>query len=111
MAQVFSSVETRLGFFQGDHGSVRFGYGSCMEPFERSPVFDSEGSSGKGFLGTSAELNKKARFQVWFLKYGSDGSSSSLGSWRNLSGHYSPDWSEYVNVIGVISEPFAHEFR
>ena len=29
----------------------------------------------------------------------------------NLSGHYSRDWSEYVNVIGVISEPFAREFR
>ena len=28
-----------------------------------------------------------------------------------LSGHYSRDWSEYVNVIGVISEPFASEFR
>ena len=28
-----------------------------------------------------------------------------------LSGHYSRDWSEYVNVIGVISEPFAREFR
>ena len=28
-----------------------------------------------------------------------------------LSGHYSCDWSESVNVIGVISEPFAREFR
>ena len=28
----------------------------------------------------------------------------------DLSGHYLRDWSEYVNVIGVISEPFAHEF-
>ena len=28
-----------------------------------------------------------------------------------LSGHYSRDWSEYVNVIGVISEPFARELR
>ena len=27
------------------------------------------------------------------------------------SGHYSRDWSEYVNVIGVISEPFDREFR
>ena len=27
-----------------------------------------------------------------------------------LSGHYSRDWSGYVNVIGVISEPFAREF-
>ena len=27
-----------------------------------------------------------------------------------LSGHYSGDWSESVNVIGVISEPFAREF-
>ena len=27
------------------------------------------------------------------------------------SGHYSRDWSEYVNVIGVISEPVACEFR
>ena len=26
-------------------------------------------------------------------------------------GHFSRDWSEYVNVIGVISEPFAREFR
>ena len=26
-----------------------------------------------------------------------------------LSGHNSRDWSEYVNVIGVISEPFARE--
>ena len=26
---------------------------------------------------------------------------------RNLSGHCSRDWSEYVNVTGVISEPFA----
>ena len=29
----------------------------------------------------------------------------------NLSGHYSGDWSEYVNVIGAIREPFAREFR
>ena len=29
----------------------------------------------------------------------------------DLSGHYSRDWSEYVNVIGVIGEPFAREFR
>ena len=28
-----------------------------------------------------------------------------------LSGHYSRDRSEYVNVIEVISEPFACEFR
>ena len=28
-----------------------------------------------------------------------------------LSGHDSRDWSEYVNVIGAISEPFAREFR
>ena len=32
-------------------------------------------------------------------------------AFQNLSGHYSRDWSESVNVIGVISEPFAHEFR
>ena len=25
------------------------------------------------------------------------------------SGHYSRDWSEHVNVIGVISEPFVCE--
>ena len=25
----------------------------------------------------------------------------------DLSGHYSRDWSECVNVIGVISEPFS----
>ena len=30
---------------------------------------------------------------------------------QNLSGHFSRDWSEYVNVIGVISEPFALEIR
>ena len=42
---------------------------------------------------------------------------SAQQSWRNfraklhdLSGHHS-HWSEYVNVIGVISEPFAREFR
>ena len=29
----------------------------------------------------------------------------------DLSGHYSRDWSEYVNVIGAIREPFAREFR
>ena len=28
-----------------------------------------------------------------------------------LSGQYSCDWSEYVNVIGAIREPFAREFR
>ena len=28
----------------------------------------------------------------------------------DLSGHYSRDWSEYVDVIGAISEPFAREF-
>ena len=27
----------------------------------------------------------------------------------DLSGHFSHDWSEYVNVIGAISEPFARE--
>ena len=30
---------------------------------------------------------------------------------QDLSGHYSRDWSEYVNVIGAISGPFAREFR
>ena len=30
---------------------------------------------------------------------------------RRLSGHFSRDWSEYVSVIGVISEPFARELR
>ena len=31
------------------------------------------------------------------------------GRWNapNLSGHYSRDWMECVNVIGMISEPFA----
>ena len=29
---------------------------------------------------------------------------------QELSGHYSRDRNEYVNVIGVISEPFAGEF-
>ena len=28
-----------------------------------------------------------------------------------LSGHSSRDWSEYVNEIRVISEPFARELR
>ena len=28
-----------------------------------------------------------------------------------LGGHYWRDWSESVNVIGVISEPFARESR
>ena len=28
----------------------------------------------------------------------------------DLGGHYSHDWSEYVNVIGAISEPFARAF-
>ena len=28
----------------------------------------------------------------------------SLALWTELSGHYSRDWSEYVNVIGVISD-------
>ena len=27
--------------------------------------------------------------------------------WLELSGHYSRDWSEYMNMIGAISEPFA----
>ena len=36
--------------------------------------------------------------------------SVALWGW-NLSGHYSRDWSEYVNVIRVISGPFAREFR
>ena len=30
---------------------------------------------------------------------------------RGLSGHHSRDWSEYVNVTGVITEPCAREFR
>ena len=30
---------------------------------------------------------------------------------QGVSGHYSRDWSEYVNVIRVISEPFARDFR
>ena len=29
----------------------------------------------------------------------------------DLSGHCSRDWSEYANVIGVIRETFACEFR
>ena len=33
------------------------------------------------------------------------------GVGETLSGHYSRVWSEYVNVIGAISEPFAREFR
>ena len=35
------------------------------------------------------------------------GGEECLGLAEDLSGHYSRDWSEYVNVIGVISEPFA----
>ena len=27
-----------------------------------------------------------------------------------LSDHYSRDWSEYVNVVGAICEPFVREF-
>ena len=27
----------------------------------------------------------------------------------DLSGHYSRDWSEYVNMIGAIGEPFLQE--
>ena len=34
-----------------------------------------------------------------------------LESESNLSGHYSHDWSEHVNVIGAISEPFAGELK
>ena len=37
-------------------------------------------------------------------------SFSQLSVRVTLSGHDSRDWSEYVNVIGVISEPFAREF-
>ena len=32
-------------------------------------------------------------------------------SGTDLSGHYSRDWSESVNVIRAISEPFTSEFR
>ena len=35
----------------------------------------------------------------------------SLTQSLQLSGHYSRDWSESVNVIGAISEPFARDFR
>ena len=42
-----------------------------------------------------------------FCKYGEWGWSEFV----KLSGHYSRDWSESVNVIGAISEPFARELR
>ena len=37
--------------------------------------------------------------------------SGFLADIPDLSGHYSRDWSEAVNVTGAISEPFAREFR
>ena len=39
---------------QGGHGSVRFGYGSCMERFERFRFSVLTVPLGRGFLGTSA---------------------------------------------------------
>ena len=34
------------------------------------------------------------------------GLSDQSGARLRASGHYSRDWSKYVNVIGVINEPF-----
>ena len=37
------------------------------------------------------------------------GKKGKIAPKQDLSGHHSRDWREYLNVIGVISEPFARE--
>ena len=42
---------------------------------------------------------------------GPEKSENSLEESPKLSGHYSRDWSEYVNLIGAICGPCACQFR
>ena len=64
-----------------------FGYGSCVERFERFRASVPTVPPGKGFLGTSVELKndlRKARFRFrfQFLKAVPAVSGSSFGSWK-----------------------------
>ena len=55
----------------------------------------------------------KLVFRSWGQQIQEPASSGAMKAEASAepSGHYSRDWSESVNVIGVISEPFAREFR
>ena len=62
----------------------------------------------------STKILQNYLFQEFFCNhFGQDGTHPHTPPMESLilSGHYSRDWSEYVNVIGVTSEPFAREFR
>ena len=65
--------------------TVRFGYGSCMEWFERFRLSVPTVPLGKGLLGTSVEFSRTARFWFRFLKNDSGGSGSSFGFWWKSS--------------------------
>ena len=50
-------------------------------------------------------------FKMLFQILGSLGVGGLRTLYPDLSGQYSRDRSEYVNVMGVVSEPFASKFR
>ena len=72
---------------QGGPGSVRFGYGSCMERLQRFQFSVLGVPLRKGDFCVSVQFNREGRFRFrfWSLKNGSGGSGSASGSWKNGS--------------------------
>ena len=70
---------------QGGFGSVRFGYGSGVERFERFRFSVPAVPLQNGFSLFSVQFNKKGRFRFRFLENGSGGSGSAFGFGKNGS--------------------------
>ena len=72
---------------QGGHGSVPFGYGSCMERFEQFRFAVPAVPLQTGLFCVSAQSDRKGRFRFRFRfpDNGSGGSGSSFGFGKNGS--------------------------
>ena len=72
-------------FYQGGPGSVRFGYGSRVERFQRFWFSVPAVPLQKKFCCVSVQFNRKGRFRFRFLENGSGGSGSAFGFGKNGS--------------------------
>ena len=79
-------------------------YAALHDEFRRLPSVNPLAEVPKCSIHTLSSVLQKAGFQR-------KGHFPFCPCYPTLSGHYSRDWSESVNVIGVISEPLACEFR
>ena len=70
---------------QGGPGSVRFGYSSGVERFERFRFSVPAVPLQKRFFCVSVQFNRKGRFRFRFLENGSGGSGSAFGFGKNGS--------------------------